>query len=215
MNMKKIYTRAILDQNEQDESRTITGKAISFGTPSNYIGYIEFINRDAITQDLIDNSDIIMNYNHNDADILARWTRGEGTLDVELREDGVYFSFEAPDTTLGNDILFHIRHGNLKQCSFAFTVPDDEAFRWFENENGELCAEIMRINGLYDLSIVTTPAYEDTFVDSRGFNLEEIKRGLDRTPEDEKEEQRENHQEITKVSILYYNEKRKKLLENL
>lgn len=213
MNMKKIYTRAIIDQNEQDESRMITGKAISFGTPSNYIGYIEYINRDAITQELIDESDIIMNYNHNDADILARWSRGEGTLNIELREDGVYFSFECPETTLGNDILWHIRHGNLSQCSFAFTVSGEDAFRWFENENKELCAEIMRIDGLYDLSIVTTPAYDDTFVGCRNFNLSEIKRGLDDTLETSKEEQRENtspEQEVSILSIL--DEKRKNIL---
>ncbi|MBP5784545.1 MAG: HK97 family phage prohead protease [Methanobrevibacter sp.] len=200
--MNKLYTRAIIDQNENDESRTITGKAISFDTPSQYIGYIEYINRDAITQELIDTSDIIMNYQHDDTRMLARWTKGKGTLNVELREDGVYFSFECPDTTLGNDILWHIRHGNLQKCSFAFTLPDDQAIRWFRNDDNELCGEIMRIDGLYDLSIVTTPAYEDTYVDAREFDLEAVKRSLD--------ESKSQNEKISIFNIL--EEKRKNIL---
>ena len=178
--MKKYYTRATIDQNENDTSRIITGKAVTFGTRSQYLGYWEYINKDAITQELIDNSDVIANFQHDDTRMLARWTRGSGTLSLSLHDDGLYFEFEAPDTTLGNDILWHIRHGNLNRCSFAFTVPSDESFRWFKDENDELCAEVMQIDGLYDVSIVVTPAYEDTFVDARDFDLESIKRSLDK-----------------------------------
>lgn len=204
--MNKIYTRAIIDQNENDESRLITGKAISFDTRSQYLGYYEFISRDAISQELIDNSDIIMNFQHDDTRMLARWTKGKGTLSVSLREDGLYFEFECPDTTLGNDILWHIRHGNLTKCSFAFTVPNDNAFRWFRDENDELCAEVMEIDGLYDLSIVTEPAYKDTFVDAREFDLEAIKRGLDEAKE------AENLRNLTSSIFNKLDEKRTKIL---
>lgn len=212
--MKKIYTRAIIDQNENDESRIITGKAVSFDTPSQFIGYVEYIRSSAITQELIDNSDVIMNYQHDDTRILARWSRGQGTLDIQLKEDGVYFSFEAPDTTLGNDILWHIRHGNLQKCSFAFTIADN-GMRWFRNENDELCGEVVDIDGLYDLSIVTTPAYEDTFVDARDFDLEAIKRSLDEAKEAEIE-QRNEESENAKISILNsIDEKRKEFLSKV
>lgn len=202
--MKKLYTRATIDQNEGDESRLITGKAVTFGTRSQYLGYWEFINKSAITQDLVDNSDVIANFQHDDTRMLARWTRGKGTLSLSLREDGLYFEFECPETTLGNDILWHIRHGNLTKCSFAFTVPSDDAFRWFRDENDELCAEVMEIDGLYDVSIVTEPAYEDTFVDARSFDLEAIKRSLD--------EAKEEIVENIKPSDEYYKDKMSKTL---
>jgi len=176
--MKRLETRAIIDNNENDESRIITGKAITFDTPSQYIGYTEYIRSSAITQELINNSDIIMNFQHDDTRMLARWTKGQGTLNVELRTDGVYFSFEAPDTTLGNDILWHIRHGNLQKCSFAFTISDN-GMHWYRDDENNLCGEVVDIDGLYDLSIVTTPAYDDTFVDARDFDLDAIKRSLD------------------------------------
>ena len=225
--MNKLYTRAVIDNNENDESRIITGKAITFDTPSQYIGYTEYIRSSAISQELINNSDIIMNFQHDDTRMLARWTRGQGTLNVELRTDGVYFSFEAPDTTLGNDILWHIRHGNLQKCSFAFTISDN-GMRWYRDDENNLCGEVVDIDGLYDLSIVTTPAYDDTFVDARDFDLEAIKRSLDETQplvseevkevieqevNDDNEERNDEKLQNQKVSILnYIEEKRKNIL---
>jgi len=97
--MNKLYTRAVIDQNENDESRTITGKAITFDTPSQYIGYTEYIRSSAITQDLIDKSDVIMNFQHDDTKMLARWTRGKGTLAIKLKEVGAFSSFDCPETT--------------------------------------------------------------------------------------------------------------------
>ena len=83
--MNKLYTRATIDQNEGDESRLITGKAVTFGTRSQYMGYWEYINKDAITQELVDNSDVIANFQHDDTRMLARWTKGQGTLSLSLR----------------------------------------------------------------------------------------------------------------------------------
>lgn len=222
--MNKLYTRAIIDVNENDESRVITGKAVTFDTPSQYIGYTEYIRSSAITQDLINNSDIIMNFQHDDTRMLARWTRGKGTLNVSLREDGVYFEFEAPDTTLGNDILWHVRHGNLTKCSFAFTISEN-GMRWYRDDNNELVGEVVDIDGLYDLSIVTTPAYEDTYVDARDFDLEAIKRSLDEAQnivseevkevieQECNEERNDENSQIEKNTILNsIEEKRKNLL---
>lgn len=87
------------------EGRKLEGRAIVFDSYSNNLGFYEKINRSAITQELIDNSDIVFNYNHDPNKVLARRRNGKGSLDVELREDGVYFSFETPNTTLGNDLL--------------------------------------------------------------------------------------------------------------
>ena len=211
--MKRQY-RAIIDQDEniEQESRTITGKAISFDTPSRYIGYIEYVNRGAITQDLIDSSNITFNINHNDDYMMARWNRGQGTLDIQLKEDGVYFKFDAPPTDKGDELLWNIRHGNIYECSFAFTMPDDQAMRWFRNEDDELCGEVLRIDGLYDLSAVTTAAYPDTDINANCFDLEAIKRSLD----DAKEERAEEKEVVeTKPSEDYYKEKMSSIFSHI
>lgn len=209
--MKRQY-RAIIDQDEniEKESRTITGKAISFDTPSRYIGYIEYVNRGAITQDLIDSSNITFNINHNDDYMMARWNKGQGTLDIQLKEDGVYFKFDAPPTDKGDELLWNIRHGNIYECSFAFTMPDDQAMRWFRNEDDELCGEVLRIDGLYDLSAVTTAAYPDTDINANCFDLEAIKRSLDDAKEERAEENVEKNDTVSILNIL--DEKRKNIL---
>lgn len=214
--MIKRQIRAYLGEQEDVESRTITGKAISFGTPSRYLGYIEYINRDAITQDLIDNSNITFNINHNDDYMMARWNKGQGTLEVELREDGVYFKFDAPPTDKGNELLWNIRNGNIYECSFAFTMADN-GMHWFRNENNELCGEVMSIDGLYDLSAVTTAAYPDTDINTNSFDLEAIKRSLDEAKEVEieevVEERSDENSQNEKNSILnHIDEKRKNIL---
>jgi len=107
----KLENRIEIRADEQ--SRLISGKAISFETPSNDLGFIEVIHRGAITQDIIDSSNIVFTYNHQRDKVLARSKNGKGNLNIDLRDDGVYFSFNAPNTTLGNDLLEDVRCGNI------------------------------------------------------------------------------------------------------
>jgi hypothetical protein len=156
------------------ESRRIEGCAIVFGKWSNDLGgFTERILKSAITQELLDSSDIIANCEHNSEDyMLARRRNGEGTLDLELREDGVYFGFDAPDTEKGNDILYHVRNGNMFECSFAFTLPENRAGEKWYKEDGKLKRDILKISGLYDISLVSRAAYSDTFCYTRSIPQE-------------------------------------------
>lgn len=166
--MEKILTRATIDQLEES-TRTIKGCAIVFNRWSNDLGgFIERILPESITQELIDNSDVIANCEHNSEDyMLARCRKGEGTLKLELREDGVYFEFEAPETEKGNDILYHVRNGNIFECSFAFTLPEGRSGEKWYKEDGQLKRDITKIAGLYDISLVGRAAYSDTFCYNR------------------------------------------------
>lgn len=161
--MSKIIFRSTDIQSEK-ESRTITGRAIVFESWSkNLGGFYEIIHRGAITQELIDKSDIIMNINHDDEKMVARSRQGKGTLSVSLRDDGVYFSFEAPTTSRGDELLYNIRNGNIFECSFAFTIPDDlHSERWYVDSDNVYRREVNVIDGLYDMSLVIHGAYGDT-----------------------------------------------------
>lgn len=78
---------------------------------------------------------------------------------------------------MSNDLLENIRSGVINQCSFAFTIPDeDDAEEWRENEEtGVYERFIKKIDRLYDVSVVTTPAYPDTeaVVGARGKEMVE------------------------------------------
>lgn len=166
-----------------EDSRLIEGVAVVFNSWSRDLGgFRELISPSAISQELVDNSDVIANINHDDALMVARWNRGSGTLNLELREDGLHFSFEAPETERGNQLLWDIRHRNITECSFAFSLPNnDTCQRWYRGEDNELKREIYEIGGLYDVSCVNLAAYPATSVDARNENIdiEAIKRSLD------------------------------------
>lgn len=162
----------------EKENRHVQGKAISFETESNDLGFIETLKRGCITDETIKNSNIVFTYNHQRDRILARSKYGQGNLNLQVRDDGVYFGFEAPNTTLGNDVLEDIRCGNLSQCSFAFTIPNKEgAQRWYK-EDGVLHRDVYVIDQLYDCSIVVDPAYDDTYVAARNAEISEIEAKL-------------------------------------
>jgi len=160
----------ILKRNDEgQETRIIEGYAVVFDSRSEYLGFYETIYKGAITEDLIRTSDVVMCFNHDQEKILARSTNGEGTLHLTLDDHGLHFEFEVPNTTVGNDVLELVRRGDIKGCSFAFSIdPEDESSEhWERMEDGNMHRSVFHIAGLYDTSIVIHPAYPDTDVQAR------------------------------------------------
>ena len=172
------------DENGQ-QSRVVEGRAIVFGqrsvnlTPwsSTRVVY-EILERGCLTQDLINRSDVVYCLNHDSGvlKVFGRFRNSDiDTLKLELREDGLYVTCEMPETNAANDTLVLIKRGDIDGQSFAFS--DD----WEDTENGvsyERTNEtvdgkevwlrhVKKITGLYDVSIVTHPAYEQTSVGTR------------------------------------------------
>ena len=146
------------------ESRTIEGYALKFNKRSQPLmgGYfVETL--DSRCLDDTDMSNVVATFNHDESKLLGR-----SGVNLTLAKDdvGLRFKIDLPNTTLGNDILEEVRMGILSQCSFAFTLPDDNADVWTRsNEEGvDYKRTILAIDKLYDVSVVTTPAYQDTNV---------------------------------------------------
>ena len=163
--MNKVEIRCEL--RSENGGRHISGKAISFDTQSNDIGFIEILHRGCISQELIDSSNIVFLYNHDYNQVIARANKGKGTLNIDLRDDGVYFDLEVPNTTMGNDLLENIRLGNITQCSFGFRYSNEEGAYKDEKIGDVWYRNVYKIGKLYDLSAVTYPAYDDTYVNAR------------------------------------------------
>ena len=172
-NNKQIELRfAPSELRANSESRTIVGYAAKFEKWSEPImgWFKEKIDRDAFSE--CDVTDVIMCFNHNIDSILARTT--SGTLTLSTDDEGLRFEFEAPATTMGNDMLELVRRGDISKCSFKFTVEEDE-WRYADKENKLEYDErtIRKIGKLYDVSLVVYPAYSDTEAGVR--HLEERK----------------------------------------
>lgn len=154
------------------ESRIVSGYAVKFESESQDMGFIEIIKKGAITEETIMNSDIFARFNHNEETVLARSRYGEGSLALELREDGLYYEFEAPHTALGDELLEHLKRGEITTSSFAFTLAED-GDRWYKREDGTLVREIIKIDRLYDVSPVYEPAYLATSCSKRALDMVE------------------------------------------
>lgn len=172
--MEKETRQLQLDYKIDNESRTIEGIAIVFNALSNNLGgFRELILPEAI-DGVIEQSDIFFLYNHtSDRGFLARSKMGVGSLKTEVREDGVYFSFDAPRTALGDEVLEYIRRGDVNQCSFAFTVESD---KWEKQSDGMYIRTITKFNKLYDMSLVDNPAYSQTSACARFAEIQEEER---------------------------------------
>ena len=183
------------DENGQ-QSREVNGRAIVFGvrsvnlTPwsSTRVVY-EVLEPGCLTQELINRSDVIYNLNHNSSvlNVLGRFRNSEkDTLKLELRADGVYNSCDLPQTTAANDALELIKRGDINGQSFAFEddYEDTENGVSYERTNETIDGKevwirhVKKIIGLYDVSIVTHPAYEQTSVTTRE-NSEAIDKAIE------------------------------------
>lgn len=158
-----------LNNNISTDSRKVSGYAVVFNSLSEDLGgFREIILPSAITQETINNSDIIFLLDHKqDRGILARSTKGEGSLKLSVDDKGLYFEFDAPNTALGDELLEGLKRHDYSKCSFAFVVGEDE---YKKDNDGNVIRTIKSIKQLFDCSVVVNPAYEETSVtvDERG-----------------------------------------------
>ena len=172
-------------QEGQQESREIEGRPIVFGvrsvnlTPwSSTRKVYEILEPGCISRELLAKSDVILNLNHSNMvpDVLGRFRNSDkDTLSLELRGDGIDCRCDLPKTNNANDALELMKRGDITGMSFAF--EDD----WEDSENGVSYEKtndvedgkevwlrhVKKITGLYDVAIVTHPAYEQTTVGLR------------------------------------------------
>ena len=173
-------------QEGQTESREIEGRPIIFGvrsvnlTPwSSTRKVYEVLEPGCISRELLQKSDVVLNLNHNSdvVNVLGRYRNNpeRDTLKLEMRGDGIDCRCELPKTNNADDTLELIRRGDITGMSFAFSddYEDTENGVSYERtndvEDGKevWLRHVKRINGLFDVSIVTYPAYEQTTVATR------------------------------------------------
>ena len=97
------------------ESRTVEGYASVFNSMSEDLGFREVILPGAFS-DVLDN-DVRALYNHDSNYLLARTT--SGTLELKEDDKGLYYRFEMPNTSYGNDMLELFRRGDLTSLALV------------------------------------------------------------------------------------------------
>lgn len=130
-------------------------------------GFYEKIDREAF--DGANLKDVPLKYNHSDAvPILAR-TRNK-SLELSVDEKGLFISAKLIDTQDCKDMYKRIKAGLIDKMSFAFTVK--EAGEEWEKGNPPH-RTIKKFDRIFDVSVVDTPAYEDTSIYARSLEKSE------------------------------------------
>jgi uncharacterized protein len=161
--MKKLY-RSIDNDFELDDKK-VQGKSIKFNEYSVDLGgFREIILSDALTQETINKSDVFCTFNHDDNKILARCKNNDpnSSLKLSLTDSGLFYTFEIPNTELGRTLLEQIKRGEIYGSSFAFTIADDSWEHRTVDGVDTLVHIVKRIDQLFDVSPVYTPAYDST-----------------------------------------------------
>lgn len=170
------------------DSRTVEGYAVVFNSQSEDLGFYETINPAAITEDVLMRSDVFCLFNHDQDKVLARSKYGTGSLQLQLDERGLKYTFQAPNTDIGNSLLEYLKRGDIDSSSFAFTVSTDEGSEvWTTGTDGRQYREILKIDELHDVSPVWNPAYSSTSVSQR--TLDKLNQLREMQDEKEKEVQ--------------------------
>ena len=203
MNKDNIEIRSF-SINSDTESRHISGYSVVFDSLSVDLGgFREIIEPTAITTELINRSDVVMNYNHDDSLILARSRNGEGTLRLSTDERGLLFEFDMPNSALGDQVLESIRRGDISTCSFAFSLnPDASGERWTQDEENGVIRTITTIDGLYDCALVIHAAYPTTTISARSLDklneLKNMKENIELREDEVKDPEKEKQNEEPK-----------------
>lgn len=138
---------------------TLRGYAAVFNSLSHDLGnFRETINPGAF-RGTLKTRGVLALYGHDRLALLGRTSTGS----LKLHEDGYGLAFQLhlPSTQLGRDIAELVADGELSQMSFGFLVPPN-GDTW--SREGTRNIRTLREVILYEVSIVSEPAYERTSV---------------------------------------------------
>lgn len=159
-----------LDLTTKDETaeKIISGYFVVFNSETElYEGVFEEIAPESFEN--VDLSDIRALIDHETAKVLGRTK--VGTLSLSVDEKGVYGEIKINENdTEAMNLYSRVQRGDVDQCSFGFNILDEEMEA---REDGSYKFTIKSIE-LFEVSVVTFPAYADTAVEARNKQIEEM-----------------------------------------
>ena len=171
-----------LQTRSESDEKVIEGYFVVFNSETElFPGAFEEISRDAFNNTL--DEDIRALINHDTGLVLGRTK--SNTLELNVDDRGLWGSIKINDKdTDALNLYERVKRGDVDQCSFGFRVVREDT----ENRDDGTVKWIVREAELLEVSVVTFPAYEDTSVQARKNEIEQIeKRKLDKKKSELKE----------------------------
>ena len=142
----------------EGDGKTLVGYAAVFDSPSEPLPWIEYVRRGAFSKTINDGADVRLLVDHEGVP-LARTKSGT----MRISEDDKGLRVEADLDEANPDaarVMSALRRGDVSQMSFAFEPIQDS---WSKDKKTRELKEVK----LFDVSVVTYPAYEETMVQLR------------------------------------------------
>ncbi len=185
---------------DTSEGLVVTGYVNETGKQSHLLGkrkkFREVIKKGAFTRALSKGNDVHFLAEHDANKILAS-TRN-GSLKLVEDDNGLLMTAEISNTSYGRDYHTLIKDGILRNMSFGFSVDKD---KWRKLNDGTYTRDIDDLT-LFEVSVVTNPAYPQSSISARGLNLIEdvdIPEDVETEEKDVEEKQVQEVQETKEV----------------
>jgi HK97 family phage prohead protease len=151
-----------LEMREVGEGNQLIGYAAVFDSPSEPMPFTEFVKRGAFTKTIKDGADVRLLIDHEGVP-LARTKSGTLTLTEDDRGLRVVADLDPANPDAAR-VMSAMRRGDLSQMSFAFRTIKDA---WSDDRSVRELREVQ----LFDVSVVTFPAYEQTMAELRNAQM--------------------------------------------
>lgn len=168
-NIRDFKTKFMITRDEQTpEERVIEGYFALYESETElWEGSYEIITKGAFDNTLTKN-DIRALWNHNTQYVLGR--NKNGSLQLRADDKGLFAIITLPNTQYAQDLYELVQRGDIDQASFGFNIIDEDleelasgGYRWRINEID-----------LHEISVVTFPAYENTTVQAREKQVQQL-----------------------------------------
>lgn len=163
---RRVVRASDLRAKTDDTVRKLGGHAALFNSASDDLGGFTEIITPGAFKNAIPRSDIRALFNHDPNFVMGR--NKAGTLTVSEDTRGLAMEVTPPDVQWVRDLMVSVERGDIDQMSFGFRVAKggDE---WLYTDDS-VTRTITEIEELFDVSIVTYPAYPDTDVAVRSLD---------------------------------------------
>ena len=165
---KITMTAEVRAMDTTDGSLRIGGYAATFNKEADGLNFREQIAPGAFTRALQSGDPVFLLVNHDMEGIPLASTQS-GTLQLRQDKIGLYIEAELdPANPKAQELSSALKRGDMNKMSFAFTVQPDGQTR----EDG--LRTINEIDRLFEVSVVTLPAYSSTSVGMRSAEEENL-----------------------------------------
>lgn len=170
LNKRDYKTKFSITRQQQDDNElTIEGYFALYESETQLFDNVYEI----ITKGAFDNTlgnDIRALWNHNTQYVLGR--NKSGTLELKADDKGLFGTVKLPATQYAKDLYTLIERGDVDQASFGFNIEDEELE---ELADGGYRWRLKQVD-LHEISVVTFPQYENTSVNIRAKQVEELQK---------------------------------------